>query len=181
MSMIHDDDPGLRVPKPVVTVELLLFGRRPERAHVFVAAGEGGAAVRNAVVDLLEKEHGFVPTQTEHDRTPQLVNKESLVWVAVPADVGATAGADEEDGLYEYRHEVRVELMGGGYLAGELLYSLPGNHARVADYLNAPGRFFRLWAGGRLHLVNKTFVERVVEAPLELDTDPNAVHDAGEE
>jgi hypothetical protein len=167
--MIHDDDQGFRVPKRVVTVEVELLGRAPERAQVFVAAGEGGDAARHAVVDLLEKESAFLPTQSESDRSPQIFNKDSVVWVAIAGDAAASEGADEEDTLFEYRHEVRVELVGGGHLTGELLYSLPADHARVVDYLNAPGRFFRLWTGDRLFLVNKAFVERVFESPLDLE------------
>jgi hypothetical protein len=165
--MIHDEDQGFVVPKRVVTVELLLHGRQPELAHIFVPATEGGALARHAVVDLLEKDHAFVPTQSQHERTPQIINKDALVWIAVASD--AAAGAADDDALFEFRHEVRVELAGGAALAGELLYSLPPEHARVTDYLNSPGRFFRLWTAERLYLINKYFVERVVESPLDLE------------
>ena len=167
--MIHDDDQGFHVPKRVVTVELALSGRRPERAQVFVAAGDGGDAARRAVVELLEHAHAFLPTQSDSDRSPQIFNKDALVWVAIAGEAAAAEADDEEDTLFEYRHEVRVELTGGTQLSGELLYSLPADHARVVDYLNASGRFFRLWTGERLYLVNKTYVERVVETPLDLE------------
>ena len=134
------------------------------------AARFDGQAARHAVVDLLEKEQAFVPTQSESDRTPQVFNKDSLLWIAVARSARAAAQAgDDEDALYEYRHEVRVELRGGDSLAGELLYTLPAEHARVVDYLNGPGRFLRLWTGERLYLINKGYVERVIEAPLDLD------------
>jgi hypothetical protein len=167
--MIHDDDQGLVVPKRAVSVELTLLGRAPQRAIVFVAAAEGGSYERHAVVDLLEQDPPFLPTQGEADRTPQLFNKDALVWVAVASDKASDAGADDDDALFEYRHEVRVELAGGDMLVGELLYTLPPDHARVADYLNAPGRFFRLRTPDRLFLINKFFVARVIEAPLDLE------------
>ena len=179
--MIHEDDQGFRVPKRIVTVELALAGRAPTRAQVFVAAGDGALA-RHAVVDLLEKQHAFLPTQSESDRTPQILNKDVLLWVAVASDgAEASSEGDGDDALFEYRHEVRVELVGGSQLAGELLYSLPVNHARVVDYLNAPGRFFRLWTGERLYLINKAFVERVVEAPIDLDAASPTAGGPGEE
>ncbi len=167
--MIHDDDQGLVVPKRMVTVELALEGREPERAQVFVPPGEDGELTRHAVLDLLEREQPFLPTQGATDRTPQIFNKDALVWVSVASDKATVSGADDDDALFEYRHEVRVELVGGDQLVGELLYTLPADHARVVDYLNAPGRFFRLWTPARLYLINKYFVERVVEAPIDLE------------
>ena len=167
--MIHDDDQGLVVPRRPVGLELTLFGRAPERATVYVAATEGGATERHAVLDLLEQQARFLPTQTESDRTPQLVNKDTLVWAAIASAAAAASGADDDDALFEYRHEVRIELLGGDMLVGELLYTLPPDRARVADYLNGPGRFFRLRTADRLFLINKYFVERVIEAPLDLE------------
>jgi hypothetical protein len=168
--MIHDDDQGLVVPRRPVGLELTLFGRAPERATVFVSATEGGAYERHAVLDLLEQEARFLPTQTESDRTPQLINKDTLVWAAIASDKAVATGADDgDDALFEYRHEVRVELVGGDMLVGELLYTLPPAHARVVDYLNGPGRFFRLRTLDRLFLIHKNFVERVIEAPLDLE------------
>ena len=58
---------------------------------------------------------------------------------------------------------MRVDLIGGEPLAGELLYSAPEESTRLVDYLNAPGRFLRLWSKETLYLINKTFVSRVVE------------------
>jgi len=167
--MIHDEDQGFVVPKRAVTVELALRGRAPERARVFVPAREDGEVARHAVIDLLEKELGFLPTQAESDRTPQIFNKDALVWVAVASHKVAAAGAEDDDALFEYRHEVRVELVGGDMLVGELLYTLPPEHARVVDYLNSAGRFLRLWTPERVYLINKSFVERVFEAPLDLE------------
>ena len=167
--MIHDEDQGFVVPRRPVRVELTLLGRATESATVYVAAIEGGAAERHAVLALLEQPPTFLPTQAASDRTPQLINKDQVTWLAIASDKASDAGADDDDALFEYRHEVRVELCGGDMLVGELLYTLPPDHARVADYLNGPGRFFRLRTVDRLFLVNKSFVERVVEAPLDLE------------
>jgi hypothetical protein len=162
--MIDDDEQGFHVPMRAVTVELALFGRAAERARVFVAAHDEGRATRHAVVALLEQEQPFVPTQADSDRTPQVINKDAILWIAVDS-----RAEDADEALLDYRHVVRVELVGGTPLAGELLYTLPVDHARLVDFLNGPGRFFRLWTGTRLYLINKGYVERVVEAPLDLD------------
>jgi hypothetical protein len=89
------------------------------------------------------------------------------VWISLVPE----ALAEDDDELFEFRHDVHLELVGGQELRGELLYTLPPEHARVADYLNTSDRFARLWSGGRLYLVNKSFVERVVEEPLDLAAD----------
>ena len=70
------------------------------------------------------------------------------------------AGGDE---LFEFRRTVRVDLIAAEPIEGEMLYSAPDESTRLVDYLNAPGRFLRLWAKERLYLINKAFVLRVVE------------------
>jgi hypothetical protein len=163
-----DDSPDLTVPKRLVTVELTHIGRNPSRAQVFVAEHEGQADSRHqGVIDLLELGGDFLPVRGQADETPTVINRLTLIHVAV--DNARSEDSVAQEPLFEYRREVRVELAGGGKLVGELLYTLPSQHARVADYLNAPGRFFSLWTGDRLYLVNKAHVERVVETPLDLD------------
>jgi hypothetical protein len=130
---------------------------------VFVPALAG----TKAVLELLEHSSAFLPARVPSEQRGVVLNKDTVVWLALPGD-------DREDELYEFRHDVRLELVGGGELAGELLYSLPHDHARVVDYLNGPSRFARLFTGGRLFLVNKAYLERVVEVPIDLNRAPGA-------
>jgi hypothetical protein len=166
-----------RVPKRAVEVELALAGKAPIRVQVFVAMQQAHAYRRQDVLDMLEHEHAFLPARSTADSGLAVFNKETLVWLAVvPASDKGNDPADEDE-LFQYRHEVRLELVGSGELTGELLYTVPDDRARVADYLNAPGRFVRLWSRDKLYLVNKAFIERVVEVPLDLTAAPEPTDD----
>jgi hypothetical protein len=159
-------DEALRVPKQAVEVELALAGISAASAvEVFVAEHQAHAYRRQDVLDLLEHEAAFLPARDRRAQTSALFNKDAVVWVAVPIAAARAAMADDEDEeeLFDHHHHVRVELMGRDPLEGELLYSSPAEHARVADYLNEPGRFFRLWTTDRLYLVNRAYVIRVLE------------------
>jgi hypothetical protein len=163
--MIDPDEEGLHVPKRAVDVELALAGRPAVRVQVFVPVEHAGEAT-HAVLELVEHASAFLPARVPAERHVVIFNKETVVWIGVDA-------ALVEEELYEFRHDVRLELVGGAELSGELLYSMPHEKARVVDYLNAPGRFVRLWTPKTLYLVNKAYLERVVEVPLDLDAAPS--------
>jgi hypothetical protein len=151
----------LRVPKQRVEVEVAFPSRAPETVEIFLAEHQARAFRRQDVLDLLEREHAFLPAQDKATGAWILFNKDAVLWVAIPFAVGdAEAEADE---LYDQRRVVRVELVGGATLEGEILYTAPAGHSRLADHLSLPGRFFRLWSEGRVTLVNKAFVLRVLE------------------
>lgn len=158
-------DEGLRVPKAKVVVELAFAGREPRTVEVFVAEHQAHAYRRQDVLDLLEHEHPFLPARDRDANEWVLFNKDTLLWVALPLFTGHSADTedDEDEELYEQRKDVRIDLVGGGTLSGELLYSAPAEHSRAVDLLNQPGRFFRLWEPERVVLVNKLFVVGVVE------------------
>ncbi len=133
----------LRIPKEAFAVELALAGAVPRRVEVFLAEQRANEFRRQVVLDLLDKD--------------------ALLWIGVPlAPFGSQAAAGEDE-LFEFRRPVRVDLIGGEPLEGELLYSAPEQSTRLVDYLNEPGRFLRLWAKETLYLINKAFVLRVIE------------------
>jgi len=95
-----------------------------------------------------------------------LVNKATLSWAAISLTDGALPVEEAEppeDELYDVRCDVCVHIVGQPSVEGRVLYSPPEDHSRVADYLNQPGRFVRLWTNERLYLVNKDQVQRVIE------------------
>lgn len=157
----------LRLPKFPVAVELSLAGRGPLAVEVFVAEHLATNYRRQHVIDLLENDTAFLPArQVEGDRF-LVFNKAAVVWVGIPLASGQlpveeSAEATETE-LYDTQREVEVELSTGASLRGNVLYSLPPESARVADYLNQPGRFMRLWTGDQVYLINKAYVLSVAE------------------
>jgi len=159
--------PELRVPKQPVAVELARAGRVPDRVELFVDGGVAGeAALATQVAELLEAETQFVPVR-EPDAPGgarvALVGKRAVLWVAVPL------GGEAPDvlSLFDHRHQVRVELAAAPIpfdtIDGHVLHSSPADRPRLADHLNLPVRFLRVWTPGALYLVNKQHVVRVLE------------------
>ena len=152
----------LRISKKAVAVDLTLAGGRPRRVQIFLAEQRANEFRRQDVLDLLENVHAFLPVRDARSADREIINKDALLWIGVPlSPFGSEPEAAEE--LFEFRRPVRVELLGTSPLDGELLYSAPSESTRTVDYLNAPGRFLRLWAKDRLYLINKTFVLRILE------------------
>ncbi|HTD51800.1 MAG TPA: hypothetical protein VK780_02135 [Thermoanaerobaculia bacterium] len=152
----------LRIRKQNVPVDLALPGSAPREVEIFLPEYGAQPYRRQHVIDLLEESRGFLPARDRASGSWELFNRDSLLWVRVPRGrLGEDEQADEE--LFDFEKKVRVDLDEGEPLQGELLYSAPGEETRVADYLNQDGRFFSLWQGEHLYLVNKAFVLRVVE------------------
>ena|SRR5215468_164022 len=146
----------LRVPKHTVTVELALDGRAPRTVEIYLAEQRAHDFQAEDVADLFGEPTPFLPARDVAEAEVVVIRKEAVAWVALPIP----AGTDE---LFEERHDVRVELRGGGGLDGELLYSPPEGQGRVVDHLNGAGRFLRLWTADRLVLVNTQYIIRVIE------------------
>jgi hypothetical protein len=153
----------LRIPKEAFAVELALAGAAPRLVEVFLAEQRANEFRRQLVLDLLEHVQAFLPARDVTTGKGEIFNKDALLWIGVPlAPFGSQAAAGEDE-LFEFRRPVRVDLIGGEPLAGEVLYSAPEQSTRLIDYVNEPGRFLRLWAKETLYLINKAFVLRVVQ------------------
>lgn len=153
---------GLKVPKRAVQVELHLYEVGPRRFELYLAEQGARDPRPESVVARLEDDAQFLPGRDVSEEEWALVNKAAIVWADVPEEA-AVLSLEEE--LYDHRRPLEVELIGGGVLRGELLYSAPDNRARTVDYLNQPGRFLRVFRGGGLALVNKGWILRAVERP----------------
>ena len=154
----------LKVRKQAVAVELALSGGSPRVVEVFLAEHRAHEFRRQHVLDLLEHVQAFLPARDISSGAWEIFNKDAVLWIGVPLSPfgSETGGADEE--LFEFRRAVRVDLLGGGPLEGELLYTAPEESARLVDYLNETGRFLHLWSKERLYLINKAYVTRVIES-----------------
>lgn len=151
----------LRVQKNTAEVELALAGATPRRVELFLAEHGAHDFRRQSVLDLLDQGGTFLPIRDHETGVWEALNARAVVWIAMAR---VTADAEDSGGeLYDHEKLVRVALLGGEALEGEILYAAPEGAARVVDFLNRRERFFRLWSGDRVLLVNKDFVLRVVE------------------
>jgi hypothetical protein len=165
---------ALRLPKIAVTVDLVQDdGGTPRTLEVFVAEHVEHGYRQQHVADLFEADTAFLPVRDPREGDVFLLNKASVIWVRISLDAGrlpveeraSAATSDEEVGeLFDVAESIRVELGTRPALTGGILYTpRAADASRVLDYLNQPGRLFRLWTPGHLYLVNKQFVRRVIE------------------
>ena len=157
----------LRIRKQAVAVELALAAGEPRRVEVFVAEHRDNEYRRQNVLNLLEHVQAFLPARDPTTGRGEIFNKDAVLWIALPLSPFGSEPESAAEELFEFRRPVRVDLLGGQSVSGELLYSAPAESTRVVDYLNEPGRFFRLWTKDFLYLINKAFALRVVETAAE--------------
>jgi hypothetical protein len=153
----------LRVRQQNVPVELALADSVPRPVEIFLDEHQAHAFRRQHILDLLEGEAAFLPARDSATGVWEIFNKAALIWIRVPLEPLGQGGAESSDELFDFQSRVRVELRGGPPIDGDLLYSAPEEASRAVDYLNAAGRFFRLWDTHHLYLVNRSFVLRVIE------------------
>jgi hypothetical protein len=152
----------LRVRKQNVVVDLALAGISPRRMELFLPEQPTSEDRRAQVLHLVEKGLTFLPARDSASGQWEIINRNALLWIRISMeDLGALG--EDADELFDFRQKVRVDLMSGAPLDGELLYSAQEQETRVTDYMNFEGRFFRLWREDDVYLVNKSFVLRVIE------------------
>lgn len=152
-------DSGLRIPTKELTVELAAQGGERSTVALYLAEHE------QHLIDLLEADQPFLPVYAA-GRGWSILNKHRLLWASI-ALVDGRVPIEEADGeapFYDCKADVRVEMIEGESLSGEILYSPPPGQGRVTDHLNRPVHFFRLWTAGQLYIVNKHHVLRLIEA-----------------
>lgn len=152
---------SLRVRTNTVEVELALAGATPRRVAFFLAEHAAHDFRRQSVLDLLEQGGTFLPIRDAETGVWEALHSRGVVWISMSRTTAKAEDSGNE--LHDNQTLVRVALLGGQSLDGEILYSAPEGAARMVDFLNRRERFFRLWAGDRVLLVNKDFVLRVVE------------------
>lgn len=113
-------------------------------------AGEASSRVRAA--DRLNDDDAFVPF-SRADET-DLLNKDRIVWVRIQDPELHDDGAGS-------RAMVRLALLDGGEVDGELHYAMPRERERVLDYLNAAPRFLELFEPDGVRLVQRHHIVRV--------------------
>lgn len=142
----------LRVPQREVEVRLLLHGGE-ERSGVLYTCLSNPDGRPGRLVDRLDDEaEAFLPFA--HDGRRELLHKAWVVWIRVE-------GEESHDEEATHAERVRITLIGGDTVQGDVRYMMPPQRERLLDYLNAAPRFLSVRADGATTLVNRDFIVRV--------------------
>jgi hypothetical protein len=158
---IADDSAAFRVPRVLRTAEVVCSDGRRLKGRVFVpAAAEAHPGVMRAE-EWLNDRSDFFPFLPDGEGSPLLLNKQETLMVTVSA-------AADHDGTLEEVATVfqRVVLECGGLrIEGDVAIDMPPAHSRLLDVLNRDRAFLTLRDGERHHLVRRSRITRVREAP----------------
>ncbi len=149
----------LRVPVAALPVEVRHLDGRTVAGRIFVpevASRHDGPTRPDEWINGVGRFFPFLPNESAQS---VLVSKDAVLAIAVPE------WADEPDladAVPVPSCVISIEC-GGVSFQGVLTLDLPANQRRVLDYLNLPGEFLTVRAGGRHHLINKRHITRVIE------------------
>jgi hypothetical protein len=153
------------VPLRRVAVEVSLAGEPARRVEMFLGEHGHRAWHRQEVLDLLEGGRQFLPCQDPEQETATLINRDHIIWVAIPVEEDRSPSDEvpDLDLLYDRRHQVVLRLAGGTSLEGAFLFTAPDEHSRLTDYLNQAGGFLALHWADQIFLVRKSAIVEIVE------------------
>jgi hypothetical protein len=154
----------LRVPTTRQPVTITCADGRAYDGHIFMPSQSSRHPGPMRPDEWGDTVHAFFPFQALEATCSTVFNLEAVVALTIPAP-GATAEADGHDADLAVAAPVAHVSVdaGGATFAGQVIIDMPPNRQRVADWLNAPGAFVTVRAGGRHHLVHKRHITRVVE------------------
>jgi hypothetical protein len=108
------------------------------------------------VLEMLNRPEGFFAFRPADEGQVLLVSKAQTIWLAVDRQAPI---ADPARLSAARMLATELVLAGGATLGGWASAELPGDHARLLDYLNASDAlFFAVWTHAATHYVNRTHV-----------------------
>jgi hypothetical protein len=148
----------LRIPTRRLAAEVVLAGGTRLLGCVFLPEGSRHAG------DMRPEEWAndgdrFFPFLPDGQGRPLLLAKDSVLAISLPEPV-------EEMAAPVMEKKVTIECA-GLVVEGSLRLEMPSGRQRVLDYLNGGGRFVAVYSAGREHLVQKSWILKVVEAEEE--------------
>lgn len=147
----------LRVPTVAMAAEVTCLDGRAFRGRIFVPAAASTHQGQMRAEEWMNGAGRFFPFLPDDAEQPVILNKNEVLMVSVEA---AADGPPPEP--TEVQRRIIVEC-GARVLEGEVRIDMPAHHRRVLDYLNRPDAFLPLHEDGRVHLVQKHNITRVIE------------------
>jgi hypothetical protein len=152
---------GFLVPRLLRAADVICSDGRVLRGRVFLPATAESHSGAMRAEEWMNDPSLFFPFLPDGEGRPVILNKSQVVVVTV------AAAADRDDAQEQVGpplKRVHVEC-GALRLEGDVLVDMPANHSRILDLLNRPGAFLNVREGDRHHLVRKSAITRVSEAP----------------
>jgi hypothetical protein len=151
----------LRVPKRRTPVEVVLPGGAVRQVVVFLSEFASDHVGAERFSDVLNGSDDFFPAVEQEGDRMVFFNRYGIAAARVAPEVEADAHA-ADGATIPTEHEVEITLMDGTGLLGLVTYVLPPDRSRLNDFLNEAPPFFKVLEEGRISLVNKRHVSRVV-------------------
>lgn len=154
-----------KLPRVRFSAEMHLGGRQMRRVCLFLADRAETHLGHERPSELFNSSGNFLPA----------LERDELVLLNLHTVLRATYEADLELGpealtmldaalAHATRQRVNVTFDDGTNVRGDLSYVMPEGQRRIQDYLNRSERFFALYDGGLVHLIQKSRV--VLVTPL---------------
>jgi hypothetical protein len=149
----------LRVPTISLPVEIRFADGRAIAGEIFLPSQSSRQSGPMRADEWSDTMHAFFPFRSRDAHALTILNRDAVVSMAVPA----AANSDDSDAVVGTPVSRVAIDAGGATFEGDVVIDMPPDRQRVADWLNAPGAFITLRAGGVHHLIQKRHVTRVVE------------------
>lgn len=147
-------DKPLRIAKTQKQVEMWVHPEGLVKGAIFVRVGDDNASQEDPRY-VLNADKPFLVLYRSEPEEIRFYNRSSIVRVAFE-DKQPSTGT-------ETVIPCRLHLMDGSMIDGEIIETLPPDHARLYDYLNqASDRFLRIYTGKtEVCMVNKNYIIQV--------------------
>lgn len=150
-----------RIPTHRIRTELLLSGKEPMPADLYLGEQSERDLGPERPLDVLNGKKAFFPAKLPEDGTV-LVRRTSVLMASLSAEEARENDPRADELLTEARSEetdarevdVEVLLEDGTRVSGTVAYVLPRGERRLQDFLNNSETFFRVWDDETLRLVN---------------------------
>jgi len=151
------------VPKIRVRADVLLPGRISAKLTLFLSDRAEHHEGHERPSDLLNGALAFIPAMNELEEVV-LLGHDNLMVVSVSAGDEFSDAAQQSSAAAPFDvtcHSIKIVLLDGTTLSGEVSYLMPESQRRLQDYLNNGERFLSLREAGIVHLVNKLQIVQI--------------------
>lgn len=148
----------LRVPTVPLPVEILDHDYNTVKGRIFLPAMAHRHEGPTRPDEWVNDSASFFPFAPDDGSAAILLNKQQVIALSVPLT------SEERTIPIDLERTARVIIeCGPSRFIGVLRIDMPDEKSRVLDYANRGERFLTLFETNRCHLIQKTFISRIIE------------------